>query len=262
MEDHLVLIENQLEKTDHGHLGQLLTYAAGLHAVTIVWIAERFVDEHRAALDWLNEITDPSVNFFGLEIELWRIGTSPVAPKFNVVSKPNDWAKTLRSTTSGPKRELTPTQELQLAFWRAFADYLDERDLLPRRTKPQPQNWHNFAIGRSHFVLTATVDSASHVIRVRLTVGGPLGKAHYYLLEQRKEQVEQALGYPVIWYENPGKVESGLILETGGKLADQEDWPRQFDWLSHHLQNFHGKLGPLIRQLDANDYVEARDAEA
>src|ERR1044071_9814117 len=69
-----VLIENQLERTDHTHLAQLLTYAAGLKAVTIVWIANLFTEEHRAALDWLNEITDSRFNFFGLEIELWKIG--------------------------------------------------------------------------------------------------------------------------------------------------------------------------------------------
>ncbi|MBL8848734.1 MAG: hypothetical protein JNG89_03580, partial [Planctomycetaceae bacterium] len=74
-----VLIENQLEKTDHTHLGQLMTYAAGLKAVTIVWIASRIRDEHRAALDWLNEITDGAFNFFGLEVELWRIADSPPA---------------------------------------------------------------------------------------------------------------------------------------------------------------------------------------
>lgn len=77
----LVLIENQLEKTDHTHLGQLMTYAAGLDAVSIVWIAERFTEEHRAALDWLNENTNEKIGFFGLEIELWRIGNSPIAPK-------------------------------------------------------------------------------------------------------------------------------------------------------------------------------------
>jgi hypothetical protein len=85
--DRWVLIENQLEKTDHCHLGQLLTYASGLQAVTIVWIADRFTEEHRATLDWLNEITDDRFNFFGLEIELWKIGDSQIAPKFNVVSK-------------------------------------------------------------------------------------------------------------------------------------------------------------------------------
>jgi hypothetical protein len=91
--DSWVLIENQVERTDHTHLGQLLTYAAGLKTVTIVWIAQRFTDEHRAALDWLNEVTGDEINFFGLEVELWRIGESSIAPKFNIVSKANEWTK-------------------------------------------------------------------------------------------------------------------------------------------------------------------------
>lgn len=84
-----VLIENQLERTGHPHLGQLITHAAGLDAATVVWIAQHFTDEHRAALDWLNEITGDAFRFFALEVEAWRIGDSMPAPKFNVVSRPN-----------------------------------------------------------------------------------------------------------------------------------------------------------------------------
>ena len=98
--DEWVLIENQLDRTDHSHLGQLLTYAAGLNAVTIVWIAERFTEEHRATLDWLNERTDEKINLFGLEIELWRIGDSPIAPKFNIISQPNDWSRTVQQAAA------------------------------------------------------------------------------------------------------------------------------------------------------------------
>ena len=74
-----VLIENQLERTDHNHLGQLMTYTAGLNAVTIIWIADRFTDEHRAAMDWLNEITAEDFVFLGIEVELWKTGDSNVA---------------------------------------------------------------------------------------------------------------------------------------------------------------------------------------
>jgi hypothetical protein len=91
----ILLIENQLECTDHVHLGQLLTSASGLEAVTIVWIAAEFTEEHRSTLDWLNKITDDSFRFFGLEVELWRIGSSPPAPKFNVISKPNNWLQSV-----------------------------------------------------------------------------------------------------------------------------------------------------------------------
>src|SRR5689334_13079677 len=122
-----VLIENQLERTDHTHLGQLLTYAAGLDAVTIVWIASRFTEEHRAALDWLNNATATGFNFFGLEIELWRIGDSPLAPKFNVISKPNDWSKSVREQATGAQAgQMTEFQRLHLEFWTQFRKYLED----------------------------------------------------------------------------------------------------------------------------------------
>ncbi len=116
---HWVLIENQLERTDHNHLGQLLTYAAGLEAVTIVWIAARFTEEHRATLDWLNEITDERFQFFGLEVELWRIGNSPVAPKFNIVSKPNNWSQSVKRGAQAIE------DDIQREYWDAFNGALE-----------------------------------------------------------------------------------------------------------------------------------------
>ena len=127
--ESLVLIENQIEPTNHTHLGQTLTYAAGLDAVTIIWIASKFRDEHRAMLDWLNEKTEAQLSFFALEIELWRIGNSAPAPKFNIVARPNDWTAphvsictaglipsqiTIRTILGGVKRpdaEQQPTTE-------------------------------------------------------------------------------------------------------------------------------------------------------
>ena len=112
-----VLIENQLERTDHGHLGQLLTYASGLEAVTIIWIASRFTEEHRSTLDWLNRITDKGFHFFGLEIELWRIGDSAAAPKFNIVSKPNDWSRSIsQAARAMDEAELSETRVMQRAL--------------------------------------------------------------------------------------------------------------------------------------------------
>jgi hypothetical protein len=113
-----VLIENQLERTDHGHLGQLLTYASGLDAATIVWIAARFTEEHRSTLDWLNKITDDSFRFFGLEVELWRIGESPAAPKFNIISKPNDWSHSIAQAARAiDEADLSDVRLMQRDYW-------------------------------------------------------------------------------------------------------------------------------------------------
>lgn len=98
---HLVLVENQLTRTDHSHLGQILTYAAGLDVMTVIWVAESFTDEHRGALHWLNEHTHDGLSFIGVEVELWRIGDSDPAPRFNVVVKPNEWARSIRKTVQG-----------------------------------------------------------------------------------------------------------------------------------------------------------------
>ncbi|MCA9968381.1 MAG: hypothetical protein KC423_29250, partial [Anaerolineales bacterium] len=140
--EELILIENQLERTDHTHLGQILTYAAGLKTVTIIWVARRFTEEHRATLDWLNEITNEEFRFFGLEAEVWRIGDSAPAPKFNIVSQPNDWSRQVSNRAGKLSRgELTPSRQLQLEFWTAFSAFVEEGTYRFRTIKPGPQNW-------------------------------------------------------------------------------------------------------------------------
>ena len=141
--DRFVVIENQIEATDHDHLGKTITYAAGLQATAMVWIAKRFADEHRAALDWLNEITGADVAFFGLEIEAWRIGDSAAAPKFNVICRPNDF--TISTPAPGT---LSETRQAQLDFWLAFKDFMGQSSQV-KCAKPSPNNWLNHPIGRS-----------------------------------------------------------------------------------------------------------------
>jgi hypothetical protein len=180
--DHWVLIENQLERTDHSHLGQLITYAAGLSAVTIVWVAQRFTEEHRAALDWLNEMTGEDITFFGLEVELWRIGDSAVAPKFNIVSSPNDWTKSVSGAagkfTAG---ELSETRLLQREYWTAFRQLMEERGSVVRPTKAHPQGWQDFSIGRTGFWLQTFVNTQDYRIGVILVLGGSDAKPHFHL---------------------------------------------------------------------------------
>jgi hypothetical protein len=124
-----------------------------LDAVTIVWVAERFTEEHRATLDWLNERTDEKINFFGLEVELWKIGESPVAPKFNIVSKPNDWTRSVQRAAEG---EITEHKRTQLEFWTAFREYMEEKSSI-RCHKAYPQHWMNHPIGKSGIHLSSIV---------------------------------------------------------------------------------------------------------
>jgi Domain of unknown function (DUF4268) len=248
---HWVLIENQLRRTDHGHLGQLLTYAAGLQAVTIVWIAAPFTEEHRAALDWLNDVTDERVRFFGVEIELWRIGNSPPAPRFNVVSKPNEWVKSvsIEPTLTGPKK-------LQLEYWTEFRKYMEEHPGNVRPVKPLPQSWIAFAVGRSGFTILTTINIQGNRSPYSWRWADQTPSHAFTCFTKKKEEIEEEFGEKLDWRELPGKVEShvALVLEPADP-SDRHDWPRQHAWLRDQLERFHAVFRPRVRQLDPAAWV-------
>ena len=122
--DRKIIIENQLEDTNHDHLGKLITYASGKGAEVIVCIVRRARDEHRQAIEWLNQNTGLNIGFFLVEIELWQIDDSPIAPKFNVVERPNDWAKQMKNVVN-----LSDTKQLQLQFWQQLAEYIKSHEV-------------------------------------------------------------------------------------------------------------------------------------
>jgi hypothetical protein len=250
-----VLIENQLQRTDHIHLGQLLTYAAGLNAVTIVWIAERFTEEHRAALDWLNERTDDNIHLFGLEIELWRIGDSPIAPKFNIISQPNDWSRTVQQAAAG-SAEVSEHKQLQLRFWTAFREYMERNRSFVKCQKPLPQHWTNHAIGRSGVHLTSIVsiwnsetNSRDPEIRTELYIDGPNAKKEFAALELQKDSIEAALGFPLTWWNPENKAMCRLYTRKNADFLDQQLWPQQFEWLRQHVERMHKVFAPIVKNL-------------
>ncbi len=250
-----VLIENQLERTDHSHLGQLLTYASGLEAVTIVWIAARFTEEHRSTLDWLNRITDETFRFFGLEVELWRIGDSPAAPRFNVVSKPNNWNKLVTQAARAiDDAELTGTRSLQLAYWAAFGGVLlFKGGPLAKERKPQPQSWMGYSIGRTGFSLNAAMVRPRRQVRAELYISSPNAKAFFHLLHAQKAAIEEELNYPLDWDELPEGKDTRISRSLNdADPEDQADWPRQHQWLAARLNEFHRVFGNRVRALDAD----------
>lgn len=253
--DGWVLIENQLERTDHTHLGQLLTYAAGLNAVTIVWIAERFTEEHRAALDWLNERTDDKINLFGLEIELWRIGDSPIAPKFNIISQPNNWSRVVQQAAVEAGK-LSEHKQLQLQFWTAFKAYMESQGSFVRCQKPPPQHWTNHAIGRSGVHLTSIVSSWNSEtgtrgpeIRAELYLDGPDAKTEFAALEQKKAEIEQALGFSMVWRNPENKAMCRLYTRQDANFLDENLWPQHFQWLQQRLEKMHTVFSPIVKKL-------------
>ena len=255
-----VLIENQLERTDHTHLGQLLTYASGLEAVTIIWIAALFTEEHRATLDWLNRITDESFRFFALEVELWRIGESPAAPKFNVVSKPNDWSRSVaRAARSIDESELSETRITQRNYWGALNAALDRaRGPVSGNRKPQAQSWMGFPIGRTYFNLAACMAIAKRQIRAEVYISGDAAKAGFHLLREQSAEIERELGHALEWEELPTRRDSRVAVYLNDlDPTDETDWPRQHDWLATNLNALHGAFAHRVKALDPDQWQPA-----
>ena len=235
-DDHsLVLVENQIERTDHGHLGQVITYAAGLDAVTIVWIAKRFTDEHRAALEWLNEVSHDQIRFFGLEVELWQIGDSPVAPKFNIVARPNDWTRSVREATQGPASE---HQSFRFEFWRAFLEHLEGAgSRLSSSRTPSKDHWMTWGVGRAGFHLSGVAGFRDKWCGAELVITGNDADRDYLALEERKRDIEQALSFPVTWDFKDGRKASYIrVRRENVDPMDTEQWPEIHEWMRLRLE--------------------------
>ena len=257
--DNWVVIENQLEKTDHNHLGQILTYSAGLKALTMIWIARLFTEEHRAVIDWLNEITDESYNFFGIEIQAWQIGDSLPAPKFSLVCKPNNWVKSMGEKIQS--ETFTETQQFQLDYWTAFKKFMEESDSsILRIGKPQPQNWMSFSVGRSGIGFSAIVSSWDTVksayttgeIRVELYISHRSKEENSNCLQKIKEQTTEELKElkeEIFWYDPDEAKVCKVYVRKSVDIKDRNTWESQFAWLKENLEMFYKVFMPLIREL-------------
>ena len=255
-DDSRVLIENQLGRTNHKHLGQILTYSAGLNIHTVIWIAREFRAEHRAALDRLNEITDEHFQYFGIEIKVWQIGDSARAPQFEIVSKPNDWNRTVsRNTERAVRNDLPETELLRERFWAVFRDYIVHRDAPIKPPKPAPSSWRAFGIGRTGFGMNAWMRTQKQEIGIHLRVRGQNATAYFHLLEEQQAEIEEEFGEPLEWEELPEN-ESGRISlrKVDTDPADETDWPNQHDWLASRLELFDKVFRPRIKLLNAADW--------
>ena len=195
---HVVIVENQLAPTDHGHLGQLLTYAAGSQAALVVWVAPRFRDEHRQALDWLNTHTSEDIDFFGVELELLTIDGSLPAPHFKLVAQPNAWAKATREATAAQ-----PTERVlryQKFFEAAIVEFKKQRPGVTSASRVGPHNWFGMSSGRSGLQLNWSFTLQGLRTELYIDTGdGQRNKALFDELYARREQLEPALGPGVSW---------------------------------------------------------------
>jgi hypothetical protein len=258
--DGLVIVENQLGATDHGHLGQLMVYATNRSAKAVVWIATEITDEYRKVLDWLNENTPETISFFGLEIELWRIGDSAPAPKFNVVCKPNELARL--ETGDEP----TETKLLQREFWHGVREYAREKGSAISFRKPHPQSWYNLAVGRNGFHISLTARVIRKELGCELYISGRIGDANLALklLETQKGQIESKLG-ELDWQPLRHAKACRIIDRRAGDIEDRNAWPELISWCVNRAEAFHATFSPIVQVLElgqiAEDEEEAEDSD-
>jgi hypothetical protein len=244
-----VIIENQLEKTNHTHLGQILTYAAGVGARKVIWVAESFRTEHVAALEFLNQHTTDELDFFAVEIELWRIGDSPMAPSFNVVVKPNDWAKTGQQNAKAAAT-MTPTKQRQLKFWTDWSAWLQAKGSAFRPQKPLPQHWTNIALGRAGIHLAATVNSREGRVGMEVYIDHDNSKAMFKQLLAQKDAIESELKAKLDWQELPdGHACRILQVRPESPLENEAQWPAYFAWLEEAGLRMTDVFRPRVKAL-------------
>ena len=193
--DVKVVIENQLDKTDHDHLGKIITYAAGLKASVLVWIVGKALDEHKAAVEWLNNNTDIKVNFFLIELHAYKIGESKPAPKFEPVIVPNDFIKNGRSSSSG--NNMTKGQSEALIFWERFNEILVQKGKPFNKRSAQAQHWYEVSIGTSKAHISIELLNSENKISLNIYI--PDNKDYYDALFSYKDDIEKEFGDKFNW---------------------------------------------------------------
>lgn len=248
----VVIVENQLEQTDHSHLGQLLTYAGGTDPSTVVWCAPSFREEHRAALDWLNERTDEDTRFFGVEIAAVRIDDSQPAPLFRIVAKPNDWSKQVHTERTAVT--LSPKSLAYQEFWRELLGRIrTEHPTWTRSTAAPTQSWITLPYGTSWiwYGMTFTLTGP----RVELYFGGPdadTNLAEFERFTAHKHLLDEEFG-PTIRYDAlPGKKACRIHIDRlSGDVLDTDSHEDLIAWFTSTMEKFRAVTQHIKSLLEA-----------
>lgn len=237
-----IVIENQLESTNHDHLGKIITYASGYNAEIIIWIVKDVRNEHKQAIDWLNEHTDEKINFFAIKLELWQIDGSPYAPKFQIISKPNEWAKIMKATISS----LTERKLKLLDFWTALNEYLNNKNSEINPQKPSSDHWNNISVGTSKAHISLTALAKEKKIGCEFYI--PDNKELYFYLIEHKEEIEQIFGQELYWQELKGKKASRISISRDNfNLYEDNDWEKDFAWFENNAIRLKKAICPFLK---------------
>lgn len=226
--DRKIIIENQLEDTNHDHLGKLITYASGKGADIVIWIVKHAREEHKAAIEWLNNHTDDKIGFFLCEIKLFQIGNSCIAPTFSIIERPNDWAKEIKSAVSS-----NPTQQKRFEYWQAFNNYAFNNTDFSKafnKRKPSTDHWMYLSIGSSTCKIGISQIQKRSSITIELYINDD--KDLFRMLLSHKNEIETDMGISLDWRELPERKASRIIVEKTVELENKNKWNEQFAYIT------------------------------
>lgn len=191
----VVLIENQLEPTNHDHLGKIITYASGLDASVVIWIVASARQEHASAIEWLNKHTDEDLSFFLVEVHAYKIGDSDPAPQFKIIEQPNDFVKSVKSISKNS--DLSDSERNRLEFWTQLNEILEERGKPFNKRKATTDHWYSIAMGSSECHISIDLVNKEHKIRVGVWIYD--NKELFDKFFANKNEIEKACGFELAW---------------------------------------------------------------
>lgn len=243
-----IVIENQLEDTNHDHLGKLLTYASGKDANIVVWVVKKARDEHKSAIEWLNNHTDEEIGFFLCEIKIYKIGNSEPAVKFEVVEKPNDWFKETKKLANGNDYKESENAQNRLKYWTAFREYLIDNgyDKKLRISKGSTDAWYSMYLGTSKCHIDANRNVRESEVRIEIYIND--NKEFYDTLYANKDDIEQIIGKKYDWQRLDLKKASRIVsVRKVADLLDESKWQEQFEWLIMEALRLKEAVQPYIK---------------
>ncbi len=242
-----VIIENQLERTDHDHLGKLLTYLSNLEAKVAIWITADPRPEHEKAIHWLNELAPADIGFYLVKVEAYQIGKSPPAPLFTVIAGPSREGKEIGSR----KKELAERHILRLEFWQQLLERTRGRSPFHTRRKPTTDNWIAAGAGKSGLSYKYVILKNGARVELYIDTGDEVkNKKIFDALYSRREAIEATFGEPLDWQRMEGRRASRIAYHlTGGGLVDRERWPEIQDAMIEVMGRLEKALKPYVREI-------------
>lgn len=229
-----VIVENQLEGTDHSHLGQLLTYAGGLDAQTIIWIASEFRDEHRAALDWLNRVTGEETHFYGVVVRAVKIGDSLAAPELSLAAKPNDFEKVFKASNQSQSEEERKARYFE--FWSRVKDQLQQEFVDFRNRKVPDRQYYGVRTGYGDCHRVIAISNKE--LKVELYFGhsdSEVNESRFEALYERREEVEELFGDKLSWEPLDGRKAARIAFYRKASIRSVDEWDEYLVWVAEYF---------------------------